>query len=526
MQKKSIVYLLLCMVTIIAFAIGGCSPQATPPATTSPSSPPPAATGPQRGGQFTMISPYAPSSFGYPVKGVGFAYIFANQPTVESLIDADIKGNLLPALATSWATAPDKSSITVTLKKGVKFHDGTDFNAQAAKWNLDLYLARATGSPADWKSIDIVDDYTVRINLKTFKNTQVSNLTSYYMISPAAVQQNSVDWATTHPIGTGPFKFKAFVPNTSLEFDRFDGYWGDKALVDTMKFIYIVDATTASLAFKAGDALVWEGADAKASYGLKSAGGYYQSNRRGPMMNLIPDSANADSPFSKLEVRQAIEYAIDRPAIVKAFGYDSWEAVDQPAAPEQFGHIDNPKNTRPYNPEKAKELLKQAGYPNGFTTTIIASAALPKDPVVAIQDFLSKVGITANVDIQAPAKWADTRAAGWKNALFCVTHGATDFNYCAYLERYYVPKGLYSYPVLAYPQGWVEGVTNMMLSSDPKEYQAMAKQLVQTHIDNAMVIPLWIQSEVYTLNNKVKDMGVGAHGNGFNWNVNKVWISK
>ncbi|HEX7475347.1 MAG TPA: ABC transporter substrate-binding protein [Dehalococcoidales bacterium] len=472
-----------------------------------------------------MISPNVPSSFGYPIKAAGFAPIFAMQPCLEGFIDADLHGNIRPRLATSWDIAPDKSSITFHLRQGVKFHDGTTFDATAAKWNLDLFLQRGTGSPADWKSIEVVDTYTLRVNLKNFKNTQLTNFT-YGMISPTAVQKNGADWAVTNPVGTGPFMMTKFVPNTSMEFTRFNDYWGDKALVDGMKFIYIVDATTAAMAYEGGDALVWESSDPQTAYTQTQTGTSKEETRRGPLMNLIPDSANAASPFAKLEVREAVEYAINRPEIVKTYGYNSWEAVNQPDAPEQFGHVDNLQNARPYNPDTARQLLAAAGYPNGFTTTIITSSALAKDPVVAIQGYLKAIGITATIDVQSPSAWAATRLAGWTNGLFYVTHGATDYNYCAYLERYYTPTSSFAYPVLAYPPGWVDKVNQMMLSSDPAVYQATAKQLVQMHVDNAIEIPLWIQSEVYLQSVKVHDMGVGTHGDGFSWNVNKVWISK
>ena len=470
-----------------------------------------------------IISPNSPSSFGYPIQFSGFAPYFAVPPCLESLIDSDIKGNLRGELATSWDTAADGSSITFHLRQGVKFHDGTDFNADAAKWNLDLYLKRGTGAPALWKSVDKVDNNTIRINLKSYDNTQLTQ--SYFFISPTAVQQNGIDWAITHPVGTGPSKFKSFVRDTSLEYERFDGYWGDKARVDGIKFLYIVDPTTAGMAFKGGDAQVWESADAKTAFDLKTKLGFKEETRRGPLMNLIPDSAHASSPFSNQKVREALEYAINRPEIVNTLGYGTWEAVNQPCAPEQFGHVDNLAG-RPYNVAKARQLLIEAGYPEGFSTTIITSSAFPQDPLVAIQSYLATLSIRVTIDVQSPSKWAATRLAGWNNGLFYVTHGATDFNYCAYLERYYLPTNLASYPVLAYPQDWVALVIKMGASTDPAVYKPIAQQLVKMHVDNAMVVPLWIQSEVYVQYPWINEMGVGTHGDGFSWDYNKVWIGK
>jgi peptide/nickel transport system substrate-binding protein len=480
---------------------------------------------PQKGGILTIINNSPPTTWGYPIKaGAGFASIFAAMPAIEGFMDADQYGNLKGKLAASWDIAADKSSITFKLRQGIKFHDGTPLNAQAAKWNLDLFLTRGTGSPADWKSVDIVDDYTVRINLKSFKNTQLSNFT-YGMISPTAVQKNGEDWAGVNPVGTGPFKFSKFVPNSSLEYTRFDDYWGDKSLVDGIKYIYIADATTASMAYKSGDSLVWEQSDPKTAQQLIQSGNYQGLTRLGPNMYLVPDSVNTDSPWSKLDVRQALEYAIDKQAIVDTFGFGFWYPVYQPNVPSQFGYVPD-LAPRKYDPAKAKQLLAKAGYPNGFTTKIITSSSLEKDTLVAVQDLLSAVGITTTIEVQSGAKWADTRISGWNNGLFFVTHGATDYNYCAFLERYFTPTSGYAAKSMAYPPGFVDSIISMMLESDQAKMAAQAKQIVKIEVDNAMEIPLWQEAAVYVTTKAVHDMGIGTHGDGFSWNTNKVWISK
>src|SRR3972149_1144872 len=125
-----------------------------------------------------------------------------------------------------------------------------------------------------------------------------------------------------------------------------------------MKFIYIVDATTARMAFQAGAGMVLEGAVPRTASDLQKLG-FTVASRRGPLMNLVPDSTHPSSPFYDKRVREAVEYAINRPAIAKTLGYGWWEAVNQPNAPEQFGHIDNLVG-RPYNPAKSKELLAAA----------------------------------------------------------------------------------------------------------------------------------------------------------------------
>lgn len=475
----------------------------------------------ETGGILTVISDNVPTNFGYPVEFSGFSPYFACQGALESLWDADINGNLRPQLATSWEIADDKLSITFTLREGVLFHDGTPFNAEAAKWNLDLYLERGTGNQASWESVEVLGEYEIRINLTEWENTQMSG--ALYFISPTAVEANGSEWAATHPVGTGPFKFKEFVRDTSLEYERFDDYWGDKARVDGIQFIYIVDPTTAAMSYQAGEALVWESADPATAYDLEQTG-YQVSTRRGPIMNLVPDSGNPDSPWADKKVREAAEYAINRQAIVDALGYGYWEAVNQPNAPEQFGHVDDLEG-RSYDPDKARELMAESSWPNGFTTKILTMTAFDQDPLVVIQADLAAIGITAELEVLSPPLWSETRTGGWENGLFYVTHGATDYNYCAYLDRYFNPTGLFAMPVVAYPEGWLERINEMLAAAERDEMADLAQALVRQFVDEVMAIPLWIESEVYVLDNSVHDMGVGTHGDGFTWDTNKVWIS-
>ena len=211
------------------------------------------------------------------------------------------------------------------------------FDAQAAKWNLDKLIERGTGSPADWTSIDVLDDFTLRINLKTFKNTQLSGMT-YAMISPTAVQKHGMDWAKTNPVGTGPFKMKQFIRDTSMEFERFNDYWGDKARLDGIKYIYISDETTAEMAFRSNSGQVLEGAAPRIAADLQKEG-YKIRTRRGPLMNLVPDSKNADSPFADIKGAGSCRICHQSTGNRQKAWLWLLGGGKQPDAPEQFGHI-------------------------------------------------------------------------------------------------------------------------------------------------------------------------------------------
>jgi ABC-type transport system substrate-binding protein len=511
-SMKKIGYLLttIMLLSTLSLAAYGAEPSQTP--------------APQRGGILTIISKNTPVSWGYPADSRGFGDIIAIQPCFEGFLDHDRAGKQRrPMLATAWKLAPDKMSITITLRKGVKFHDGTDFNAEAAKWNLEQYLTNRTYGASQWTSIDVVDDYTVRINLKVFQNTQISNLDSLLMISPTAAKKNGVDWTRTHPVGTGPFKFKSFVRDVSLEYERFDDWWGGKPNLDGIKYRYIADETTALMTFEAGEGLVLEEATAKVANDLKKKG-YELILRRGPGMHLVPDSAHPNSIYANKKIREALEYAIDRPKIAARMGYGFWEPMLQPTAPEQFGHVPNLIG-RPYDPEKAKKLLSEEGYPNGFTTKIISSSGFLRDPLVAIQGYLREVGIEATFEVVTPAKWNEYRTKGWENALIYCTQGAEDYNYCAYLERYYVPYSI-NYPSLLKPTELTDLIAQSLGATDLATQAALSQKAVKYFVDEAMAIPLWIEAAVYVLNKSVRDTGYATHGVGFRWDPGKAWLSK
>ena len=138
---------------------------------------------------------------------------FAPQLMIEILIKENNKGEFIPWLAESYQLADDRTAMTFKWRKGVKFHDGSDFNATVVKWNLENVMA-AKQAP-NWSSVDIVDDYTVRINLSKWQNTMWSGFSSS-MISKAAFDEHGIDWVRQNPVGTGPYKFVSYEKDASF----------------------------------------------------------------------------------------------------------------------------------------------------------------------------------------------------------------------------------------------------------------------------------------------------------------------
>ena len=318
------------------------------------------------------------------------------KPVIEPLIREGLKGDYYPWLATGWKIDLVKNTITLTLRKGVKFHDGTDFNAKAVKFVIDHSIAARLLK--GFLSVDIVDDYTVRVNVDKYENVDLGLLASSVCdpVSPAAFEKKGKEWAEWHPVGTGPFRFVSYERGSKLTFKKWDGYWQKgKPYLDGIEYLFIRDDLTQQAAMRASGSekihvlAVTSGEQAAM---MKAQGFRVLSMPVGPI-SLIPDSNNPDSPLSKKKVRQAVSYAINRDAIVKARGFGFWSPANQIPPPGVAGYVKG-LEMGVYDPKKAKQLLAEAGYPNGLKIRIIVMPAMvDKDAMVAVQRFLGEVGI-------------------------------------------------------------------------------------------------------------------------------------
>jgi peptide/nickel transport system substrate-binding protein len=475
-----------------------------------------------------MIASSSPLFIGDPSLGVDATSMGCEIPSMEALLNSDNSGKLNPVLATSWTVAPDGKSITFNLRKGVKFHDGTDFNAAAAKWNMERFMAAVPGMVPLWTGVDVIDDYTIKLNLKAFQNTLYNDLEAPpgLMVSPTAAQKNGLDWMKTNEAGTGPFMVKSFSRDVSLVYTRFENYWGDKPYLDGITTTFIPDANTARTAFEAGQQDVFSSnSDAVAADLIKK--GYLLDNRPSTLMVLVPDSKHDTSPLSKLAVRQAISYAIDRDSIVKTLGYGFWEVANQHNASYQFGRIDPSQVPYKYDPAKAKQLLAAAGYPNGFSTTIIYTLTFGNsDPLLAIQASLKEIGINVTLNQVEFAAWNNFVNKGWDNGMVWATQGVTQTNYSSFLSLYYSAT-TYRYPVMAKSTALTDVVTQALATPDLATEKTLCQQAVKMLVDDCTTIPTYVMKANYLLQKNVHDTRFSNLGGaGFRWSPQTAWLSK
>jgi peptide/nickel transport system substrate-binding protein len=314
------------------------------------------------------------------------------------LMGEDLK--VAPLLAESWAFSDDSRALTLYLRKGVVFHDGTPFNAEAVKVNLERFrkaIFKFLLFPRV-QTIDVVDEYTVRLNLDMPFAPIIAHLTHNFiaMVSPkqiAALEGKDI----MEPVGTGPFVFNRWVRGDHVRLVKNPHYWGEVPYLDSVVFKVVPSDATRLVLLETGEVHAimrvppLDAPRVAATPGLELV--------QVPSVRTIYFGFNYQrAPFTDVRVRQAFNYAVDKEAIVKEILGGAGGASDAPIMPLIFGYA--PQEPYRYDPEKARQLLAEAGLPKGLKITIhhptgryLLDAAIAE----AVQAYLAEVGIAAEL---------------------------------------------------------------------------------------------------------------------------------
>jgi glutathione transport system substrate-binding protein len=315
--------------------------------------------------------------------------------------DKDMK--MVPVLAESHQASKDGLVYTMKLKRGIKFHDGTDFNAEAVKATFD----RVTNPENKlkrynlYKNIartEVVDPFTVRFTLKEAFSPFINSLAhpSGVIISPTALQKHGKAIAQ-NPVGTGPFKFVEWKQSDHLKVEKFDGYWRKGyPKVDTITWRPVVDNNSRSAMMQTGEAhftfpVPYEQAEVlkgKPNLALTAAPS---------IVHRYLSMNTQQKPFDNVKVREAINYAINKEALAKV-AFSGYAIPAEGVLPKGVEYAVK-LGPWPYDPAKARALLKEAGYPNGFETTLWSAYnhTTAQKVIQFLQQQLAQVGIKAQV---------------------------------------------------------------------------------------------------------------------------------
>ncbi len=331
------------------------------------------------------------------------------QNIFEGLVKMDRTGKIQPCLAQSWEVAPDNVTHSFKLRTGVTFHDGTPFTSEHVKFSFERAVA-ADSTNAQKQlftpiaEIETPDPATVVIKLKQPTANFIYGLSwgDAVIVAPQSAANNK-----TSPVGTGPFRFVRWNRGDRLELARNDAYWGEKPALAKATFRFLSDPQAQVAALQAGDV------DANTNLSAPEAVAQLKSD---PKLRVtigktegetVLGTNNAKAPFDKLKVRQAIAHALDRKTIaLGVYGFDV-TLIGSHFSPLHPAYVDL-TGTYPYDPAKAKALMAEAGFPNGFSCTLkLPPPSYARRAGEIVAALLGQVGITVSIEPLEFPQWLE-----------------------------------------------------------------------------------------------------------------------
>ncbi|MDO4685411.1 MAG: ABC transporter substrate-binding protein [Corynebacterium sp.] len=322
----------------------------------------------------------------------------------EGLVKINGEGEVEPLLATSWKVSADRLTYTFYLREGVTFSNGSPFNAESAKFSIDRVRSE------EWKNglkkqmdvvaeTQVVDSHTLEVKLQRPSNRW---LWSMGTLTGAMMSPDGVGELATKPVGTGPYTVDQWIAGQSLSFSARDDYWGDKPANDAAAIRYIGDAVGATNALRTGDVDV---VYAMQSPELLDTLSNYKIDRGTTNGEVLLSMNNKRAPFDDVRVRQAVMYAIDRQAVIDTAwagqGIDTGGAPVPPTDPWY-----EPSERYPYDPEKARQLIREAGAEGRRIVLSVPSLAYATSASEIVVSQLRDVGLDVVIEsTEFPAVW-------------------------------------------------------------------------------------------------------------------------
>ncbi|WEK03167.1 MAG: ABC transporter substrate-binding protein [Candidatus Devosia phytovorans] len=328
------------------------------------------------------------------------------QNIFEGLTRIDQTGTVQPGLAESWTISEDGLTYVFKLHEGVTFHDGSAFDAEDVKFSFDRIQAEDSANAqkalyAGIEAVTVVDPLTVEIKLSGPDGLFLFNIGrgDAVIVAPESAENNA-----TSPIGTGPFAFLQWDKGSRVVLEAYGPYWGEPVHLTRASYVFIADSATKTSALLAGDI---DGANNVAADTIPIFEGnpQYQVVVGSTEGETVLSTNNKKPPFDNLKVRQAIAHAIDRQAIIDGATDGYGVPIGSHFAPHNPYYVDL-TNTYPHDVAAAKALLAEAGFPDGFSTTL----KLPPPPYARISgqiiaSQLAEVGIKVELINVEWAQW-------------------------------------------------------------------------------------------------------------------------
>jgi peptide/nickel transport system substrate-binding protein len=418
---------------------------------------------------------------------------------------------LAPSLAESWTVSKDQLAYEFVLRQGARFHNGEPVTAEDVKFSFDRYRGAAAKTLKErMAGVDVVDPSRVRFRLKqpwpdfmTFYTTATG---AGWIVPKKYVEKIGDEGFKKAPIGAGPYKFVSFTPGVELVMEAFDGYWRKRPNVHRIVLKVIPDESTRLAALKRGEVdVVYSIRGALAEELRRTSGLQLKATvLQGTFWLYFPDQWDAKSPWHNPKVRQAVNVAFDRNAINQAETL-GFSRITNSIVPDIFEFFWKPP-AAVYDPAKAKRLLAEAGYPNGFDAGDYTCDGAYSNLAEAVQNYLHAVGIRTKM--RPLERAAFFSAYGEKKFRNVVQGGSGAFgNAATRLEAFVAAGGTYVYG--SYPD--IDGLfQEQAVELDVKRREALLHKIQQLVHERAIYAPIWQLAFLNGVGPRVEESGLGA----------------
>lgn len=449
----------------------------------------------------------------------------------ETLVNRDADGELVPGLAESW-TQVDDVTWEFKLKQGVTFHDGEEFNAEAVKASFDRLLDPEVASPRAFlfemvTEVKVVDESTVQFVTEYPFSPLLAHLTHNggSIISPKSIEEdyaameadssvNAGSVIGTNPVGTGPFKFESWTPGTEIKLVKYAEYAGTPAHIDSVTFKVVPEGATRVAELESGYAHIIGAVEPAQVANVNSFDEASVLETASSSLTYLGFNTEKE-PFNDPKVRQAISKAIDRPTLIEGIYEGFGIPAISPLAPGIFGYTED-VTSMAYNMDEAKALLEEAGYADGFKTTIWTNDNPARQQVaIVLQENLKKLNIQAEIEVMEFGSYLEKTAAGehdmfilgWSNPTGDADYGL----YALFHSSQHGDPGNRSF----YTSEKVdELLENGRREADPTAREAIYKEALQLISDES---PMAFVLHPYTLT------GVSDKVSGFNVGTDSIY---
>lgn len=419
----------------------------------------------------------------------------------DTLVLRDPQMKLQPGLATSWK-AIDASTWQFDLRQGVKFTDGEPVDAKAVKFSLDRILDPANHAPTisyirTIKSVEVTGDYQVRIHTDGPDPLLPTRMSRYpaYIVPPAYVSKVGAAEFARKPIGSGAYTLSEFVPDEKVVMKANPDYWRGKPAIDTVTWKPIPEATARVTALLTGEVQLVDSVPADLVPALKNKPGIHLEQVKGGGLTIYLGLKNDQKPLNDVRVRQALSLALNRTAYTTQLLHGFGTPTGTIAGEKDFGY--QPIAAPVQDIAKAKQLLAEAGYPNGFSLKFqaprryIASA----DVAQAIVQDLAAIGVKAELEVPEWSVYTQQVAAQKQAPLYMLAWGSTQ-TLDADAALYPILHSGEPYSTVSDPD--LDKLLNeSRLTVDPAKREKILQQIQQVVADKQPLIPLYREDSIY-----------------------------